>query len=709
MKQVFQLLVLSVLNVFFASCAQDIVDVTGTISGIVKDYTTGQVIENCQVALSPTGNTVVTNAEGRYTFKSLQPGTYTLTFTKISYKDQSTSVEVISGQTTTRDIQMETMGAIDFSTSILDFGENNNNMSFAIKNNTATPYEINLIKSVEWLSFSQTRATIGANNQMNITAYVDRSKVGYGTFTTTVTLEYTGVTSGNVVLQVKMVKAQQSVPSVETKAAFDVTATTFKIGGAISATGGSVVTAYGHCWSTNPNPTIETAQSTNYGRTTETMSFNSSINQNLVNTIVYVRAYATNAHGTGYGNEVQVTSSSVDPGDGGEFAGGTGTAISPYQLRTPTHMQNMKNYPSAYFKMVADIDMDGINWIPFELKGSFEGDGHTLYNLKISPYVTSDYQGLFSKVSGSASVENLTIVGVEINAPSYSYVGAIAGSGGNGCTIENCHVVLNQSNAITGNQRVGGIVGGAQCDIKNSSVSSSLTAPVIVGNGIVGGAVGNNVNHDISKVTVNCNISCGAYNGSYTYAIVGGIVGRFENGTGFKGSVSKCTFIGEITGLVPNSVYFGGIVGELSNSDISECKTNVIITASNGAGIGGIVGDAYYGNICACYSQGEVHGSENEGRSNWLGVAGITGYGGTVQHCYTLMDLGVVHAGSTPSGSFAIKDLANQFSSPINIAEIMRASNSQYASYWNYDRTWTWTGIINGQSVTAICPKLAWE
>ena len=76
MKHSLQSLVLVVLTMFFASCAQDIVDVTGTISGIVKDYTTGQVIENCQVALSPTGNTVVTNAEGRYTFKSLQPGTY---------------------------------------------------------------------------------------------------------------------------------------------------------------------------------------------------------------------------------------------------------------------------------------------------------------------------------------------------------------------------------------------------------------------------------------------------------------------------------------------------------------------------------------------------------------------------------------------------------------------------------------------------------
>ena len=692
MKHSLQSLVLVVLTMFFASCAQDIVDVTGTISGIVKDYTTGQVIENCQVALSPTGNTVVTNAEGRYTFKSLQPGTYTLTFTKISYKDQSTSVEVISGQTTTRDIQMETMGAIDFSTSILDFGENNNNMSFAIKNNTATPYEINLISSVDWLSFSQTRATVDANNQLNITAEVHRDKVGYGTFNTTATMQYTGSTSGNVVMQVKMVKAEQTVPAVETKAAFDVTATTFKIGGVISATGGSVVTAYGHCWSTNPNPTIEKAQSTNYGRTTETMSFNSSINQNLVNTVVYVRAYATNSHGTGYGNEVQVTSSSVDPGDSGEFAGGTGTAISPYQLRTPTHMQNMKNYPSAYFKMVADIDMDGINWIPFELKGSFDGDGHTLYNLKISPYVISDYQGLFSILSNSASVENLTIDGIEINAPSYSYIGAIAGY--STYNISNCHVILKQSNAIVGNEYVGGVVGKAHGDVTNCSVLSNLTASVIIGNCCVGGAVGFGSN--ISNIVVNCNLSCGTGTDETT---CGGIAGA-------AGKISQCSYDGTLSGLANGCKYIGGIAGRAT--EIFASKSNVTISVKNGYYLGGIVGGYGLGSgwnnpIVACYSQGNITGSA--GATFAGSIYGVNSSSCQQYDCYSLMNL----QSDVSAPSFSISNLVNQFPSPINIAEIMRASNLEAASYWNYDRTWTWTGIVNGQSVTAICPKLAWE
>ena len=36
-----------------SACIEEIVDITGTISGTVKDYTTGQTVGNCQVTLSP--------------------------------------------------------------------------------------------------------------------------------------------------------------------------------------------------------------------------------------------------------------------------------------------------------------------------------------------------------------------------------------------------------------------------------------------------------------------------------------------------------------------------------------------------------------------------------------------------------------------------------------------------------------------------------
>jgi hypothetical protein len=133
------------------------------------------------------------------------------------------------------------------------------------------------------------------------------------------------------------------------------------------------------------------------------------------------------------------------------------------------------------------------------------------------------------------------------------------------------------------------------------------------------------------------------------------------------------------------------------SSKIVACKSDVTITGTNGRNsAGGIAGASRGFAIIACYSQGSIQGVQTF-------VGGISGDGG-YSHCYTLMDLNC-----SGDGSFAIKDLASQYSNPINIAEFMRAANSQYASYWNYDRTWTWTGTVGGKSVTAICPKLAWE
>jgi hypothetical protein len=40
---------------------------------------------------------------------------------------------------------------------------------------------------------------------------------------------------------------------------------------------------------------------------------------------------------------------------------------------------------------------------------------------------------------------------------------------------------------------------------------------------------------------------------------------------------------------------------------------------------------------------------------------------------------------------------------------MMRASNATYSNFWNYDKTYKWTGRVNGGNVTATCPKMIWE
>lgn len=44
-----------------------------------------------------------------------------------------------------------------------------------------------------------------------------------------------------------------------------------------------------------------------------------------------------------------------------------------------------------------------------------------------------------------------------------------------------------------------------------------------------------------------------------------------------------------------------------------------------------------------------------------------------------------------------------------DIAQKMKEAYSDYAQYWNFDNTWTWTGIVDGKQKSVICPRLAWE
>ncbi len=91
-------------------------------------------------------------------------------------------------------------------------------------------------------------------------------------------------------------------------------------GGTVSSTGGANVTARGVCWSnTNSNPTIANSL-TNSG--TGVGTFTSNLQNLNPNTLYYVRAYATNSVGTGYGNVVTFTSSPPPLAVGQSYLGG---------------------------------------------------------------------------------------------------------------------------------------------------------------------------------------------------------------------------------------------------------------------------------------------------------------------------------------------------------------------------------------------------
>ena len=409
-------------------------------------------------------------------------------------------------------------------------------------------------------------------------------------------------------------------------------------------------------------------------------------------------------------------------GNIGEFAGGSGTAYDPYQIKTAASMMRMKDYPDAHFALAADIDMEGTLWIPIPMNTSFNGNNHTLYNLTINPYVTSDQIGLFSVVNYGSVVKNLTLHHVSANFPNRSYIGALAGYVYS-ATITNCHVVLTQANSIIGADYVGGLIGHTEekdCNINNCSVSSKVSSPVIIGNSCVGGAIGrcgyNYGSKKLSSIFVKANIA--------GVASVGGIVGYYEAGQGqifshYENSsyaAEKLSYEGTITVLLGDSYLdegFGGLIGTTKDLYLYNSKANANIELqSPRAKVGGIIGQARYSVLVACYSLGGIEGTiqdydYNLHYTSYVSAIGFIGYGSDTRILdnYTLLDFTLKY-----SGSYSIHNLVSEFGSPINIAEIMRANGSSKASeYFDFDRTWTWKGKANGKNVTAICPKLKWE
>ena len=95
-----------------------------------------------------------------------------------------------------------------------------------------------------------------------------------------------------------------SLPTLTTIAVSNVTDSSAVSGGIITNDGGTTVTARGICWDTTSNPTISNNHTTDG---LDTGSFTSNMTGLLAGTTYYIRAYATNAIGTAYGNEIYFT------------------------------------------------------------------------------------------------------------------------------------------------------------------------------------------------------------------------------------------------------------------------------------------------------------------------------------------------------------------------------------------------------------------
>jgi hypothetical protein len=99
-------------------------------------------------------------------------------------------------------------------------------------------------------------------------------------------------------------------PEVTTASTSEITQISAISGGKITKDGGAEIIARGICWSTSDNPAI-TDDKTIDG--TGTGNFSSTLGNLIPNTVYYVKAYASNQAGTGYGNEVSFKTKQIEP------------------------------------------------------------------------------------------------------------------------------------------------------------------------------------------------------------------------------------------------------------------------------------------------------------------------------------------------------------------------------------------------------------
>lgn len=137
---------------------------------------------------------------------------------------------------------------------------------------------------------------------------------------------------------------------------------------------------------------------------------------------------------------------------------GTGTANDPYIIKDLATLDAMRNDNSAHYMMVADVDIGGGLWEPFNFHGVLDGRGYTISNLQVDKSAGGK-AGFFLGLWGEVRDLNIeTGAPTHVTGNSTSYCGVLAGD----LQEEGrAYRVCCKGKVISGGNRAGGIVGRA--------------------------------------------------------------------------------------------------------------------------------------------------------------------------------------------------------------------------------------------------------
>ncbi len=102
--------VLATFTIFIViiACAEDPVKVTtGTIEGVVYDFSTGDVVESANIVTTPPSGSVTSDTlTGTFIILHVEPGVYRVLADKIGYDTTGVNISVIADDVTIADIAL---------------------------------------------------------------------------------------------------------------------------------------------------------------------------------------------------------------------------------------------------------------------------------------------------------------------------------------------------------------------------------------------------------------------------------------------------------------------------------------------------------------------------------------------------------------------------------------------------------------------------
>ncbi|MGL5437496.1 MAG: peptidase A26 [Lachnospiraceae bacterium] len=298
---------------------------------------------------------------------------------------------------------------------------------------------------------------------------------------------------------------------------------------------------------------------------------------------------------------------------------GRGTECQPFQISTRTQLMALSwlasrgmnihegelesdawagDYEGAYFELMSDINLQGMNWIPIgfyqnmaeldgpvphPFRGHFDGNGYTISNFIISNNAWHN-AGLFGAIEDS-SIVNLNI-SISNTLTAGNQAGILAGYAAGEISIRNC--------SVKGNVRARGIAGGLVGYLKGAPTQGAV----------------------VEDCSVNVTIDSPASD-SGRQICVGGIAGQADDAVIVDCEVETANNSGA---RIQGKGYVGGITGWQNNTDIYNVFVSSGTIGGNGAtAIGGITGYYTAGDIKVARMQASI-GSSGLGNSAHEGV-----------------------------------------------------------------------------------------